>query len=261
MDAIVRLEGITVDFGEGHGVFELDLEVGAGERVAIIGPSGAGKSTALQLINGLVMPSSGKAFTLGMDTTRLVSRSGQQTRQRIGTIHQSLNLASALRVVHNVSAGRLGRWSTAKALGSLLRPQDVLEVREALEQVGIANLIWTRTDKLSGGQRQRVAAARLLLQNPDLVLADEPVSSLDPGHSQALMQLLIDTVTGSPGRTDRTLIMSLHDPDLARTYADRIIGLNAGRIEFDVPSEDVTDEVLENLYKVPTRSVPPATNQ
>ncbi len=254
VDPVVNFDSVTLDYGDGHGLFDLDLRIYAGERVAIVGPSGAGKSSTLELINGLTLPTSGEAHILGLSCRQLISRSGRTTRARIGTIHQSLHLPQALRVVHNVSAGRLGRWSTAKALTSLLKPQDPQEVRDALSQVGIENLIWTRTEKLSGGQRQRVAVARLLVQDPELILADEPVSSLDPGRSHEVMQLLVEASSRQSGGPDRTLVMSLHDPGLARTYADRIIGLSGGRLQFDELASDVSDETLELLYKVPTQA-------
>jgi phosphonate transport system ATP-binding protein len=251
---VAGFDAVTLDYGQGHGLFGLDLRVYPGERVAIIGPSGAGKSSALALMNGLSVPTGGAATILGLSSKDLISRSGRSTRARIGSIHQSLHLAQSMRVVHNVSAGRLSRWSTARALTSLLVPQETQDVRDALARVGIEDLIWTRTDKLSGGQRQRVAVARLLMQDPDLVLADEPVSSLDPGRSHEVMQLLVEATNRSEGGTDRTLVMSLHDPDLARTYADRIIGLSNGYVQFDAPARDVTDETLELLYKVPTQA-------
>jgi phosphonate transport system ATP-binding protein len=164
----------------------------------------------------------------------------------VGTIYQQLHLVGSLRVIHNVNAGRLGSWSALRALGSLLRPLEVEQARLALAGIGIENKLFERTDRLSGGEQQRVALARVLVQQPDLILADEPVSSLDPARSDEVMRLLTTVVTGS----SRTLVVSLHDFDVARRRCDRVIGLRAGRVAFDLPAAQVTDALGVDLYRL-----------
>src|SRR5690606_19041899 len=146
----------------------LDLQVHAGERVALVGPSGAGKSTLLRLCTGAVRPSAGEVEVLGQSLVRGSARAHDAVRRRIGTIHQRLHLVGRLKVVHNVNAGHLGRWNTWQALTSLARPREVEQARAALARTGIADKLHTRTDRLSGGEQQRVALARVLVQDPDL---------------------------------------------------------------------------------------------
>ncbi|TYP87495.1 phosphonate transport system ATP-binding protein [Blastococcus xanthinilyticus] len=218
----------------------------AGERVAVVGASGAGKSTLLNVLNGTVVPTAGTVEVLGRDPSALRGRELRQVRARTGTVHQHLELTGALRVVHNVNAGRLGSWSAARAAWSLLRPQGVPEVRAALDRVGLADRVFERTDRLSGGQRQRVALARLLVQRPDLVLADEPASALDPALADLALELL-----GEPARSrGGALLVCLHDPALALRHCDRVVGLLDGRVALDAPATSLTLADLERFYGV-----------
>src|SRR5690606_24165235 len=155
----------------------------------------------------------------------LHGRAGRALRRRIGTVHQGLALTDSLRVVHNVNAGLLGRWSTARALRSLVAPVDRERVRAVLDRVGIADKIDVPTGDLSGGERQRVAIARLLAQDPDLVLADEPAASLDPELGRLAVSLLSEVAATA----ERALVISLHDPDLALAHCTRVVGLRGGR--------------------------------
>jgi phosphonate transport system ATP-binding protein len=221
---------------------DLTLTVHPGERVAVLGPSGAGKSTLLALANGLVMPTSGDVQVLGVQPATLSARQLRRLRSRIGSVHQHLDLVGPLRVVHNVNAGRLSEWSLPRAAWSLAWPQGVPQVVAALEQVGLADRVFDRTDELSGGQQQRVALARVLLQDPELVLADEPVSSLDPTLAVRVLELLT-TVVGS-----RTLLASLHNPALAVKFFNRLVGLREGQVVFDVASDAVPSGALDALY-------------
>jgi phosphonate transport system ATP-binding protein len=246
--SVVELDDVTVRYGDPSGPRALDgitLHVGAGERVALLGPSGAGKTTVLRVIAGRVLPTSGEATVLGHDTGALAGRAGRRIRRRIGTIHQDLALTDALRVVHNVNAGRLGEWSTARSLRSLVSPVDRDRAKRALAEVDAAELIDARTDELSGGQRQRVAIARLLAQDPDVVLADEPAASLDPALAASAVALLAERVA-SPGRA---LVLSLHDPTLARAHCTRLVGLRVGAVVFDRPVDHVGDDDLASLYR------------
>ena len=249
MAPLIQLDGVNVTYGDGdRGVPALagvDLEVHPGERVALLGPSGAGKTTLLRVAGGRVRPSSGTATVLGHDVGDLDGRSGRAVRRRIGTVHQDLALTGALRVLHNVNGGRLGGWPTWRALASLVVPTGRAEVEAALAAVDAGGLADARTEELSGGQRQRVAIARLLVQDPDIVLADEPAASLDPELGRLAVSLLAGRVAGP----DRALVMSIHDPALALAHCDRIVGLRAGRVLFDRPAADVDGEALGQVYR------------
>lgn len=223
---------------------DLNLTIGWGERVAILGSSGAGKSSLLRLLNGALMPSKGDLKILGRSVHGIPRRQLRFLQRQIGTIYQQFHLVRDLRVIHNVNAGHLARWPVWKALWSLVYPLGISQARVALEQVGMADQLFSQTATLSGGQQQRVAIARVLIQNPSVVLADEPVSSLDPRLSQDIMALLLSLL----GEQPRTLVMSLHDVALAKQYCDRILGLKAGRLMFDLPSADVTTLDLADLY-------------
>lgn len=219
----------------------VDLTVDSGRMVALVGPSGAGKTTLLQVIGGRITPDRGSVTVLGVDDPgRLSGRVRRRAMGRIGSIAQDLHLAGSLRAVHNVNAGRLHRWSTPRAIASLIWPRDRASAEAALDQVGLADRLWARTDALSGGERQRVALARVLLHDPPLTLADEPVSSLDPSLADQAMATLA-------ARTGTTVV-SLHDPDLARRHADRIVGLRSGSVAFDLAAADVSDALLDDLY-------------
>jgi phosphonate transport system ATP-binding protein len=224
---------------------EVDLTVAAGERIAVVGASGAGKSTLLGVLNGSVLPAAGAVRVLGADPSALRGRALRQLRARTGTVHQHLELAGPLRVVHNVNAGRLGSWSAARAAWSLVRPAGLEDVRTALERVGLADRMFERTDRLSGGQRQRVALARLLVQRPDLVLADEPASALDPALADLALGLL-----GEPSARGGALLACLHDPALALRHCDRVVGLTAGRLTLDAPAAALSLVELERFYGV-----------
>ncbi len=230
-------------FGTATALDDVDLVVGPGERVAVVGASGAGKSTLLAVANGAVPPSSGSVEVLGRDPSALRGRALRRLRARVGTVHQHLELVGPLRVLHNVNAGRLGSWPAARAAWSLLRPQGVPEVVGALERVGLADRVFDRTDTLSGGQRQRVAVARLLVQDPDLVLADEPASALDPVLADAVLGLL-----AAPASRGGALLVALHDPVLALRHCDRVVGLAAGRVVLDAPATALTVPDLAAFY-------------
>jgi len=225
-------------------VNELDLGIGAGERVALIGPSGAGKTTVLALASGLVVPTSGNVSVFGVDSTELGARSRRATRARIGIIQQDFALVGPLRVAQNVAAGRLGEKSFRAVVATLFRPSDVEGITKALDRVGIADRIFDRADQLSGGQQQRTAIARALYQSPDLLLADEPVSALDPARSDAVLDELM-----VPNES-RSVLSSLHDAPLALAHSDRVVALRDGRVEFDRPPSEVTERMLTELYKL-----------
>lgn len=241
---VVRLSDVSVSYAGRRALAGIDLTVRAGERVALVGPSGAGKSTLLALCAGSLRPDAGDIDVLGHRLTGLSAGVLRDVRRRIGVIHQRLHLVGRLRVVHNVNAGHLGRWNSWQAVSSLVRPRQVETARQALARTGIADKLVARTDELSGGEQQRVALARVLVQDPDLVLADEPVASLDPARGDEVMRLLCEIVT----TPDRALLVSLHDFDLAVRRCDRVVGIREGRILFDLPAAEVEWELHDALY-------------
>ncbi|WP_216656442.1 phosphonate ABC transporter ATP-binding protein [Nocardioides marmotae] len=246
---VVALRGVDVSYDGRPALRGVDLVVREGERVALVGPSGAGKSTLLRLCTAAVRQDAGEVEVLGRPLARLGAGGLAAVRRRVGTVHQRLHLVGRLRVVHNVNAGHLGRWSTARALASLVRPREVETARAALEQTGIGDKLFARTDELSGGEQQRVAVARVLVQRPDLVLADEPVASLDPARADEVLALLCETVA----TPRRALLVSLHDFDLAVRRCDRVVGLREGRVVFDRPASDVDEEMRAALYDTAPR--------
>jgi phosphonate transport system ATP-binding protein len=241
---VYELNGIRKVFGDGAAALEdISLTVGRGEPVAFIGPSGAGKTTLFRILNLTLRPTAGRLRFDGHDAAVLSDAGLRQARTRIGTVYQQQNLVGRLRVVHNVLAGNLGRWSTVEAFASLVRPR-VAPAQRALAQVGIPEKLWARTDELSGGQQQRVAIARVLVQDPDVILADEPVSSVDPSLAASMVGLLREVCANA----DKTLCMNLHSVELALAYFPRIVGIRDGRVQFDLAPDKVTDELLRELY-------------
>ena len=244
-EIMYELEGVTKVFGSGDvALAGASFSIGRGEHVAFIGPSGAGKTTLFRVMNLTLRPTAGTLNILGVDAARRTGPALRGLRRRIGTVYQHHNLVGWLRVVHNVLAGHLGRWSTAKALLSLGWPQDVPSAVAALTGVGLPDKLYARTDTLSGGQQQRVAIARVLVQDPDVILADEPVSSVDPSLAESLVRLLVDLSRAG----GKTLLMNLHSVDLAVGFFPRVIGIREGRLFFDLAPEKVSARLLGDLY-------------
>ena len=246
MSTIFQLDNVSHRFGALAALSNISLEISEGERLALIGPSGAGKSTLLSLLNGTLMPSSGQVMALGQNLSGLTPKQRRKIQRQIGTVYQQHHLVTNLSVVRNVNAGQLGRWSLAKAALSLVWPQNVGVAAQALEQVGIADKLYVRTDRLSGGQQQRVALARVLVQNPTAILADEPISSLDPARSHDLMELLRELTQ----QTGKTLVVSLHDIEFAFEYCTRLVGLRQGQLVFDAPPSQVSEAMIRQLYRL-----------
>jgi phosphonate transport system ATP-binding protein len=240
-----ELSGITKVFEGGEvALRDVSLGVDRGERIAFVGPSGAGKTTLFRILNLTLRPTGGALKIAGTDAAGLDGPGLRAFRRRIGTVYQQHNLVGRLRVVHNVLAGHLGRWSTAKALLSLARPQEVASAAEALARVGIPEKLYARTDTLSGGQQQRVAIARVLVQEPEVILGNEPVSSVDPSLAVSIVRLLSDLSQA----TGKTLLMNLHSVDLALAFFPRLVGVRQGQVFFDLGPDKVTPELLEDLY-------------
>jgi phosphonate transport system ATP-binding protein len=244
IDSAFELNHVTHQFDRGVGLEDFSVKIALGERVGLIGSSGAGKSTLIRLLNLTLVPTSGELRVGDRVTNALNPKSRRQLQRQIGTVYQQFHLVDNLQVIHNVNAGNLGRWSLLKALVSLIYPRDREGAIAALTQVGMPEKLYERTDRLSGGQQQRVAIARVLVQNPLVVLADEPTASLDRELSREVMDLLCDLCA----QQNRTLVMSLHDVGLARRYCDRLIGLRQGRMLFDCATGDVSEAMLAQLY-------------
>ena len=238
------LEGVSKSYPRTVALAPLSLKIDPGERVAILGPSGSGKTTLLHLMAGVIEPDHGSILIAGIPLSAIGP--GGQLSSLVGIIHQQLDLVPHLSVVHNVLAGRLGEWSTLRSLWSLVSPRERHLAAEALDKLGIADKLFERTSKLSGGEQQRVAMARLLVQTPKAILADEPVSSLDPARAEDLMRQLIHIVQES----DKTLVASVHSMQLGYTYFSRAIGLRNGELQFDLPIAKVTVEMLDEIYQI-----------
>ena len=230
----------------------VSLGVARGERVAVIGPSGAGKTSLLRILGLALRPSAGRLALADVDPWVLPARALQQLRGRIGMIHQAPPLPPRQRLVTAVLAGRLGAWGLWRGLASLAYPADIAGARETLGRLDLAERVFDRCDRLSGGQLQRVGVARVLYQKPDLILADEPVSALDPQ--------LADQAVGELHREAQsrgvTLVASLHAVDLALKWFPRIVGLRDGAVVFDCPPVRVSDAMLHELYATESQTLP-----
>lgn len=222
----------------------INITIEDGEFVAIIGLSGAGKSTFLRAVNRLTTPTEGEIL---IDNESLTSASKAQLRKirrHIGLISQQFNLVKRSTVQKNVLSGRLGYYSTWKSILGIFSEKDYERVDNALKRVGLEDKLHTRSDELSGGQQQRVSIARTIVQNANIILADEPVSALDPITSHIILKDL-ERINQD---LDTTVLINLHDVDLARDYATRIVGMRDGEIVFDGTPEEATDEKLTEIY-------------
>ena len=241
----VRLHQVTKDFAETRALDAVDLTVPAGQMVAILGASGSGKSTLLRTLNGLVVPTSGTVEVLGTDVTRARSRQLRELRCGVGFIFQQFGLVGRLSVMENVLSGALGRVRFPRA-GVLAYPRALrLDALRNLNRVGLAERAFQRSDTLSGGQQQRVAIARTLMQHPRVLLADEPVASLDPETSAAVMSLLLEICQ----EKGLTVIASLHQVELARGWADRLVGMRDGRVVLDASPKDASSAEVMEIYR------------
>ena len=240
----ILIDGAGKTYGDVEAVRRLSLDIRLGETVALLGPSGSGKTTLLSMIAGELEPSEGSIQLRGKDLADL--HPGRELSREVGMIHQQYDLVPNLSSLQNVLAGRLGDWGLIKSVISLVWPQDRQMGMSALQQVGVADRARVRAGFLSGGEQQRVAVARLLVQDPAIIVADEPVSSLDPARAEEVMGIL----TESARLAGKTLVATVHSTDVARTYFGRLIGLRNGELEFDLPSNLVTDDQLDALYSL-----------
>lgn len=236
--------GKTYPGGE-QALDDVSFEVDGNQIVAIIGPSGAGKSTLVRCINRLTEPTTGTVSLAGTDLTALSDSTLREARRDIGMVFQEYALVERLTVMENVLSGRLGDLSTWQAFRRDFPPEDVQLAYATLDRVGLAGHEDDRADELSGGQRQRVGIARAVLQQPKIILADEPTSSLDPETSHAVMDLLTEIAR----EEQIPVLINIHEVPLAREYADRIIGLWDGGIVFDGPPAELDEGAMDQVYR------------
>lgn len=239
------IENLTKIYPNGFKALDnVSFEVPEGQFVALIGLSGSGKSTLLRCINRLIEPTEGRITWRGQDITAVNDEEIGRVRRRMGMIFQQFNLVKRSKVITNVLAGRLGYTNPLYSFVNYFPSEDRQRALANLERVGIGSQAYKRASELSGGQQQRVAIARALMQDPELMLADEPVASLDPATSHSVMKYL-DLLNSEDGLT---IIASLHFLSLARTYADRVIALKDGKLEFDGPPEEIDNERFKEIY-------------
>ena len=252
MITLLELNKVDLLGRDGARLMDVSIKLHAGETVALLGPSGAGKSSLLAIANGSITPSSGQVSWRG----KPLRKRSKRDRRSIGTLWQDLHLVEELTVLQNVNCGALGRRSLMWALANLLFPVDSIACRRCLQQAGLPEEMMHRpVSALSGGQRQRVALARLFRQQPELVLADEPLSSLDPALVEELLNTLLRQSPSDPADTlPNSTVICLHRPDLIHRF-DRVIGLKQGQVVLDAPAADVSQDQLHDLYQ--RRPVPP----
>lgn len=245
MAVVLSIQGLTKSYKPGVPVLKgIDLDFDERGLTAIIGSSGTGKSTLVRIINRLVDPGDGAIVFKGEDLSHVHGRKLRELRRRIGMVFQEYNLVERLSVMENLLTGRLGYLSPFKAWLRKFAQEDIDHAYELLEVIGLSNFANQRADSLSGGQRQRVGIARALMQRPELLLADEPTSSLDPKTSVEIMELL-----KSQGEDNQIpVLVNMHDVELAKRFADRIVGMTGGRVVYDGPPNRLTDDHLKLIY-------------
>ena len=239
---MISLRQLRKRYGDNHVLHGIDLDVRAGEFVVMLGLSGAGKSTLLRCMNGLVRPDSGTLQVGGIDLMQ--RHSSRVLSRQVAMVFQHHNLVPRLSVLKNVLTGRLGALGTISSMLQLFRQSDLDLARECLDQVGLLHKVDARTQDLSGGQMQRVGIARALAQQPKVILADEPVASLDPKTARTVLQYLSDATRGK----GIAVVCNLHQVDYACEFADRIVGLAQGRVVYDGPPTGLDDRALQAIY-------------
>jgi phosphonate transport system ATP-binding protein len=239
------LRGLTKEYRKGLPVLNgINLVLPGSGLTAIIGPSGTGKSTLIRCINRLVQPTSGEILFRGQDLARLSGRALRNARRRIGMVFQEYNLVERLTVMENLLCGRLGYVPAWRAWLRKFPPEDIARAFDLLDAVGLPGFATRRADALSGGQRQRVGIARAIMQEPEIILADEPTSSLDPKTSVEIMEILgrFATERGIP------VVVNIHNVELARRFASRIVGMSEGLVVYDGSPQQLTEAHLKQIY-------------
>jgi phosphonate transport system ATP-binding protein len=244
-EGALALKGLRMEYVAGKPILkDIHLRIEGRGITAIIGPSGTGKSTLVRCINRLVNPTAGQILFHGQDLAQLSGQALRHARRKIGMVHQEYNLVERLSVMENVLSGRLGYMPAWKAWLRKFSPEDVARAFALLDAVGLGDFAHRRADQLSGGQRQRVGIARALMQQPDLILADEPTSSLDPKTSVEVMEIMVRLA----GERGIPVVINIHNVELARRFANRIIGMARGEVVFDGPPSDLMDHHLADIY-------------
>ena len=242
---MLTLSALTKRYDTGDlALNQVDLEIPDAQVLALIGPSGAGKSTLIRCVNRLVEPTSGSATLNDINLTKLSSRALRKSRRKMGMIFQEYALVERLTVMENVLSGRLGYVGFWRSYFRKFPKDDIKEAFRLLDRVGLLEMADKRADELSGGQRQRVGICRALIQDPDLLLVDEPTASLDPKTSRQIMRLINELCS----ERGLTAIINIHDVLLAQMFAQRIVGLANGEVVYDGKPEGLTPEVLTQIY-------------
>ncbi|MET3321687.1 UNVERIFIED_ORG: phosphonate transport system ATP-binding protein [Peribacillus simplex] len=245
MTTLLEVKNVSKHFGnDTKALSNIDFSVKEGEFVSIIGPSGAGKSTLLRCINRMIDASSGDIIFDNEHVYELNKRELKKVRRKIGMIFQHYNLVNRLSVIENTLHGRLGYKSTLAGILGLYSEDEKLQAANILQILGMEDQLYKRSDELSGGQKQRVGIARALIQNPKLLLCDEPIASLDPNSSKVIMDHLRNICTSM----GITVVVNLHQVDVALKYSDRIIGVNSGKIVFNGTSQNITSSDIHQIY-------------
>lgn len=247
MTEILRVENLNLTYQKGgpQVLFDISFKVEKTDFYAIIGPSGAGKSSLIRCINKLANANSGKVFFNGENISELEGKQLRFARRKIGMIFQEFNLIDRMSVIDNVLTGRLGYMNTFASLFRMFAKKDISRAIALISKVGLENFANKRVDQLSGGQRQRVGIARALMQEPELMLVDEPTSSLDPKIAVEMMQLIKDIAL----ELKIPVLCNIHNIELAKQFANKILGLQDGKKKFDDITEKLTEQVLQDLYK------------
>jgi len=243
--SMLTLTGLSKRYDTGDlALSDITLEVPAGQVMALIGPSGAGKSTLIRCVNRLVEPTSGTVLLDGQDITRVRGAKLRQARRQIGMIFQNHALVERLSVMENVLSGRLAYTGFWRSFLRKFPPADVKQALNLLERVGLETMFDKRGDALSGGQKQRVGIARALVQNPKLLLVDEPTASLDPKTSRQIMRLICELCR----EQQLAAVINIHDVVLAQQFVDRVVGLRAGKLVYDGPPSGLNEKTLTDIY-------------
>lgn len=249
MNCILEVQGLTKIYRNAKvpAIDDLSFSVSKGETIGIIGPSGAGKSTLLRCINLLVNPNQGHIFIEGEEITAAAPAKIRSLRRRVGMVFQHHNLVARLTVMQNVMHGRLGYMNVIDGVLGRYTETDKLKAVGIIKQTGLSDFLYHRAGELSGGQRQRVGIVRALMQEPSLLLCDEPIASLDPASAQIVMELICDVCR----KNNIACIVNLHQVDAAIKYMDRIIGMSKGKIVYDGPTSGLSEKTIEKIYDKP----------
>ena len=252
MSTVLKMEHIEKVYGnQVRALHDISLEVRAGEFVAVIGPSGSGKSTLLRTVNQLVVPSGGLVYIDGEEVTGASGKKLRLLRRKVGMIFQHYNLVQRLSVMQNVLHGRLGYMSALDGMLGNYTEEDKRKAIDLLQEIEMGDRLYNRASDLSGGQKQRVGIARAIMQEPKLLLCDEPIASLDPNASKIIMDLIYQMTQ----RRNIACIVNLHQLDVAMRYATRIIGLAKGEMIFDGTPQQLNNAVIEKIYNTPMENL------